>query len=171
MEVLLFTRQDPYSGSKKGKADMEWVLYTSVEPKLLRKKLWFGTMLAGIGGLTLLLAGVFLPVTILSTWGWLIAIGAWLLIAYGLIPYKRLKQKEENPDSIKLGDDEILYYYQGNREACRILFSTIENVAYRSGDHYGITMREKSGAEKFFPYFNEKAFRTLRSVVDQLTPA
>lgn len=155
---------------------------SSIKSELLRRSLLRGTGLAILGAL-LLLAGAFLPARILGNWGALIFLLSMGLIAWGLIPYRRLKQLETIPHEIILDDHTLLFCWK--REAVfQVPFSNIDKTAFiSSGDVYGIGIwlsstsictynnfdlvhfqersRKKFGCDLFLPYFSERTFESL----------
>lgn len=73
---------------------------SSVCSQLMKSTLLKGTFLAGIGILIIVLAGIFLPLQDMTIFGLpLYALGCGL-IAFGLIPYRRLTALEKSPNEL-----------------------------------------------------------------------
>lgn len=138
-------------------------LYSTITPDLKQKTLFRGTLLAGIGASLLLFSGVYLPVSTLKTWGLLIFFMSIGLIAVGMVPYRRLCQQEENPNKIVIGQDEVLRYFQGNKEVANFPFSAIENINHVDR---GIKISLKSGQSLFFPNFSHRSYQTLQQTLE-----
>lgn len=138
-------------------------LHSTVKPDVKRRTLFRGTLLAGIGAFTLLFSGAFLPVSTLKIWGlpiFFVSIG---LIAVGMVPYRRLCHCEENPDKIVIGQDEVLRYFQENKEVANLPFSAIDKITPVDG---GIKIALKTGQSLFFPNFSPRSCQTLKQTLE-----
>ncbi|CCB87657.1 putative uncharacterized protein [Parachlamydia acanthamoebae UV-7] len=99
---------------------------TSIDPAFKRKKLLRGTLIAGCGAL-ILFAGMFLPPLQLGKWGlWIFLVGT-LLIALGLLPYRRLTLLETTPNELILEQD-ALYFNQRGHPALMIPLESVEKL-------------------------------------------
>lgn len=131
----------------------------------------------------LLIAGAFIPVSLLKTWGLAILIVALLLITIGLIPYRRLTKLETSPDEIHC-DDTFLFFIRKGKPIYQIPLSTIDRLEYVEKDAlYGLCIWLKAteekikvfnpeiachqhpicqGADLFFPYFSERSCKEIQ---------
>jgi hypothetical protein len=122
-------------------------IYTSVKPELLRKKLLIGTFLAGTGVILLAICGAYLSPDEMQVWGLpILAIGLGL-IAWGMIPFRRLSYLEANPNQLTLTDGEYLQYNCRGVQQFTIPMRTIEKTDFiDSKGNYGIAIWLKSPA-------------------------
>lgn len=91
---------------------------SSIAPKFKKKVLFKGTFF-GACGAALLLSSLYMPPEQLSRWGLPIFVIASFCMAYGLIPYRKLMQIDQNPNVLALGKDSLYFFSQQ-----RVLFST-----------------------------------------------
>ncbi len=163
--------------------------YSSIAPKLLKKALFRGIILALTGMMLLFATGTFLNIKQLEIWGLPIFILSFTLVVIGLLPYKRLLKKETVPDTILL--KETVIQYQKNRDLLlTIPILAIKRIAYKDiGNGYGIAFwftdeknkpmryhqkflkleklsllaNNKFACDVFLPYFTEKSCKELES--------
>lgn len=148
------------------------VLYSSVHPSLLKKVLFKGFLLGLIGVLIILFSGTFLPPNILKIWGvWVFILGI-TLIAWGLIPYRKLSRLAAKPNQILVSKDH-LEYYSGGILKMSLLLQTIEKWDFiQQGTMYGIRIEIKSKSndlekeEIFLPYFSKRSFNELKEMIE-----
>ena len=77
-------------------------LRSSIPSRLKRKTLFRGSFFAGSGVLLLLAVGIYSPLSFLHRWGlWVFLLGMGL-IAFGLIPYRRLCFLETHPHELTI---------------------------------------------------------------------
>lgn len=154
-------------------------LRSSIRPELMRKTLWQGTFLAGIGALLIVTCGAFLPPPLMRTWGFFIFLAAIALITLGLLPYRRLKRLEENPYALFIDDQTNLRFCSKNKLLLTIPLDSIQSTTYlEKNDRYGIAIFLKNPPPKkievqpnvnlsrfsdpscdlFLPYFSERTY-------------
>jgi len=164
---------------------------SSIKPPLKRAVLFRGTVLGGMGGLLLLMGGVFIPLSLLKIFGLPLLIVAIFLITKGLLPYRRLCQMETKPNEIVLLGDDHLKFSMLGKHILTVPKSSIDEVKYIEKDNdYGIALwlkqtapekivihrqtfeigkyqqesQKNHGCDLFFPFFNRHAYNTLREV-------
>lgn len=130
------------------------VIRTKLKPALLRQVLFRGTLMGGAGVLIWVLAGIFLPLTLMKLYGWGIFTIGFLLILFGLLPYRKLKRLELNPNKIEMGG-ESFDYYENRKLKIRIPNEKIQEVTFiDEGLNYGVEVSiVGSDTPLFFPYF------------------
>ena len=166
-----------------------FTIRSSILPSLSYQVLLRGTLLGGVGALSLLLAGAFLPPQKMQVWGpffFLVGLG---MIAWGLLPYKRLKRLEEKPYRLSLEGDEWLHFSCGGKALLSIPIGSIESMKYdEKGLIYGIGIvlknpvphkvmiqdpsfnmirfldwsRKQHGCDLFLSYFSRRSFQSLQ---------
>lgn len=106
-----------------------------------------------------------MSVSLLQTWGMFLWVIGILLIAWGLIPYKYLKNVSEKPNAIYLDDEEIFHYISRGKTRLSLKLSSIEKVLYVDDPKkYGISMKVRD-RDYFFPYFTENSFHKLECYI------
>lgn len=157
-------------------------LRSSLPSSLLRDTLFRGSILAIIGLALIIYSGIFLSPSELRTWGFFLVILSFIIIALGLIPYRRLTRLELNPYKLTAVERDHLEFQMTN-QTIDIPFSAIEKMTYiQNGNIYGIGLHIKpefsilkaelkSRALKyyqnrfhvdlFFPYFSQRSFHEL----------
>ena len=144
-------------------------ILSSISPSLLRFVLFRGTFLAGIGSAILLFAGIFLPAKRLDLWGLPFFLLAFGLIAWGLIPYRRLKRLETNPYVLLCDDKEEVHFFARGKLQLSIRRRSIKDIMWVekkkrfwlfSSPAYGIevALHQPRNATLFFPYFSKASF-------------
>lgn len=138
---------------------MAITLYTSIKPRLLKRKVIIGTILAVFGTALLLYGTLFLSVEEMQRWGWLLFFSFIILISLGLIPYRRLSRLEKQPNKITLTDRNTFIY-----RTLEVPLNAIEKAEYyETSDKYGIKIWLKDRSEAIFlPYFTERSFAQLK---------
>jgi hypothetical protein len=104
-------------------------LRSSVLPGLMRRTLFRGTWMAGIGVFLILGIGAFLPPQHMKTWGIFVFLAGIALITLGLLPYKRLKKLEENPNLLKI-DQTSFHYFLNGKKRFSIPIASIHHLGY-----------------------------------------
>lgn len=163
-------------------------LRSSIKPALKKSVLLRGTLL-GISGLALwLYGGIYLPINVLTVWGWPILILGGVLIIFGLVPYRKLTRVENKPNELILTDLEELNIYVEGIPFLKVDFENIEEMAYLDDEkRYGIGLWIKNPKTKhiiilhplldlnlylkntqkryfcdiFLPYFSKRSFQEL----------
>lgn len=157
-------------------------LRSSVKPEFARKMLFRGTLLAGIGVALLAFGGAFIPASSLGQWGLILFFVALGLIAWGLIPYRRLLQLEVKPNELVIDQKSIAVTFK-RKPTLIIPISAIQEVRYlENREIYGIQICLKKDAAKkvmiqdpqfdpsssqkyecdlFLPYFSKNSFNEL----------
>lgn len=146
-----------------------------------------GTLIAGVGGGLFLGGGLYLTPETLSVWGLPLFVVAMGLMAFGLIPYRRLCRLEVNPYEAVPSDEGITFYAQ-KKKRFTIPRASIERMAFcEKGRAYGIGVwlkqplpekvvvhekgpvlhsyrkwaRKRFGCDLFLPYFTKRGLAQL----------
>jgi len=153
---------------------------SSIKSALKKRVLFKGTLLAGIGVCILFYSGTMLPAEKLQEWGLGLFLLSFLLIAMGMLPYRRLTQLEMVPNEI-IFEDEGLLYVQKQQTLLWIPLQSIDKCWYvEKGDRYGIAfvfkkprpaqivkyhkkikLQKWEGSELFLPYFTQRSVKEL----------
>lgn len=172
----------------------EQTLYTLIEKKLVKRMLFKGSLIAGLGAICIVSFGAFSPLRFLNEWGFMIIIMGFALIGWGLIPYRKVSLLSTKPNALKLSH-KGLTYTMGSKEMFFIPFNAIKTVWYRpDANHYGIgielkeklaskiqvldpSFRPRSFLKKeaaqsryhiFLPYFNQQASIELTEILREV---
>lgn len=161
-------------------------LFSSIKPTLLRKALLRGFFLALAGILLLILAGTLLDPTVLQIAGLWIFLASIGLIAWGLIPYRRLTKKASNPQQLVLTNEGYLELYFKGKRLLALPTHDIKKCAYlEQGDIYGIGIwlqpdfeinlsgsieqfKSPFKCHLFLAYFTKKSFDELSEAITKL---
>ncbi len=165
---------------------------TSIRPGLKRFLLIRGTLLALIGVALLIYSGVFISVETLTNWGAAIVLVSFLLMAWGLVPYKRITKMEENPNKLVITEDEHLHYHRHGKDILTFPLKAIKDVKFIGEKSlYGIalelepdwkekvpdpalsvvmqmflySMKKRHQFDRFFPYFSERGAEEVKELV------
>ena len=154
------------------------ILQSSIKSSLMRFVLLRGTFLAAMGGLILVLSGIFFSGSTLSLWGFFIFFLAMSLITLGLLPYRRLRQLETNPYQL-ISQDQTWHFQAKGQLILSLPMQSIahtiyvDNHAYGIGiflkhplpqkivihqRHFNIENLRKGDCDLFFPYFSRRAY-------------
>lgn len=162
------------------------VIRTSIPSELLKRRLLIGNAVA-LPGIGLMVGANFLAPSPLAWWGVPIAFISILLIALGLIPYRRLTRLQLHPDKIEM-EREYLIYHLRERPRFRLARSTIKEFSYignKRGCGVGVKLHssfdekiavidprfdmqgflaqsQRRGYDLFFPFFSARAALELR---------
>jgi hypothetical protein len=139
-------------------------LRTSVKPHLKRIAVLRGTATACLGGLILVATGVFLKPDLLQLLGLPLWILGLLLIAMGLLPYRKLSRLEMHPDTIVIRPEDTLQYNVKGKKPVTIPLATIAKMEYIDiSNGYGILLYLKDPKRTIFcPYFSQNSYEELR---------
>ncbi len=161
-------------------------LYSSISRSLLSKKLYKGSLLAGLAVLGLSILGAFTPPSLLSGWGWLAIFAAFLCIAWGLSPYKKLQAISIKPDKLTASKEGVTYGSH-SKSLLFLPWQSIQDLQYREQNTYGLALclakncrnkptilhpsfklksvlrpsHKEQEVNLFFPFFNRRACQTL----------
>lgn len=163
------------------------ILRSVISSELMKNVLFRGFAIAFAGMFLLLAAGVFIPFSILQYWGWIIFLLSLGLIAWGLIPYRRLSRLQLKPNELILSEGHLLSFNSKGNRVLSLPFQSIDKLSYV--DHaqcYGIAVwlkssphplivvyqfkeveklkkkgREMGNADLFFTYFNQRSYKEL----------
>src|ERR1700722_98799 len=102
---------------------------SSIHSTLMRRVLFRGTWIAGIGASLFLFAGLFATPAILHVWGLPLFLAALAAIAYGLLPFCRLKRLETNPYVLNL-EGEWLHFMAKGKPVLSIPIQSIKTIAW-----------------------------------------
>ncbi len=139
------------------------VIYSAIHPNFKRKVLRRAALCAFPGFTFLFLLGVYGTPLFLETWGLLvfgIGIGA---VAWGLIPYQRLKRLETSPHTITITEENWIITRVDNEQ--NVPANSIKGVRYiASKKVYGIelTLQDR---ELFLPFFSRSAYARLHDIM------
>jgi len=141
---------------------------SSIKPELKRRMLFRGTFIAGAGVLVVTLGGAFLPVETLSTWGLPIFLGGIVLIAAGLLPYRRLCKLEEAPHQITVTEVHTMILSNNGKEVLTVPLSEIRELSYvEKATRYGIRMEVNGLSDPvFLPYFTFRTLQELKQILN-----
>jgi hypothetical protein len=165
--------------------------YTCVHSSLKRRTLFCGTSFAGVGILLLTYAGTAFPEATLQRWGWFFFLISGLLIAVGLVPYRRLCSLENNPSVLSTESGTALSLEKKGSCLFTLPFCSISKIGYLADpSYYGIVFWLKeahlkklhipsvyghiprrlrsTGCHLFLPYFSERTFRQLTQEIRHL---
>ena len=172
---------------------MEIKLRSSIKPILLRHTLFTGSLLSGFGVSSLLISALFLPTHTLEKYGFAIVLLAFLLIGFGLIPYRKLARLEIKPNEIII-NEETLYIIFNKQPTLLIPIAVIENISYLDSKlHYGFKFSLKKPAlekmtllnhrfkivkwhyhsqknyqcDLFLPYFSHRSYNEIKDLVQR----
>lgn len=136
-------------------------LRTSVDPGLLKWRLYLGTFLGGCGAFILLISAISLPTQSLEKWGFMILIIGMSLIALGLIPYRKLQRLEVKPNELVISKHGLIYY-KGGELQWKLPFSSIHRFSFQeTAWSYGIVLDVEGRFDLFLPYFTRRSFQIL----------
>lgn len=150
-----------------------------IKEKLLRKALLKGTLIATCGLSLIVIAAFTTFATYLGLISFILGLG---LIAFGLLPYKKLSKLQLNPHEIQ-NDGQNLLFIKGGKPLFKIDLISIQKIEYvERNDLYGLgiilkkPLKEKikilqpqcpiqyyscEGYDLFLPYF-------LKNVVNEI---
>lgn len=161
---------------------------SSIKTSLMKHTLFRGTVIASVGGALLLFAGIFVPVSSLSYWGFPIFLASIALITLGLLPYKQLKRLEVNPYQIVADQEKMWHFFEKGMPLFSLPVDDIEKTLLIENEYlYGIGVilkkplplpivvhrkafsledyerksLKKCGCDLFFPYFSKRAYQEL----------
>jgi hypothetical protein len=164
------------------------IVQSQVDPALVTRTLARGSVAAGLGIVIILIAGMELPASQLAIWGIPILLLGLALIALGLIPYRIIARRRDNPDILTVTDEGV-HYTQMGKPTLTIPFDALARVSYLSNPPaYGVLVklkehptekvhvhtrdydvlrvrhktRRRFGADLFFPFFQQTEFDELR---------
>jgi len=164
------------------------ILRSSVSSPLMRHVLFKGFSIAFVGILLLVLTGIYLPVTSLKAWGWLIFFFSLALIAWGLLPYRRLSRLQLKPDELIIANGDGLTYVSKGKKVLSFPLDSVRQIScinkphyygiaiyFKDSSHSPMTIYEVAVVEKlqrgrrkmkrgdlFFPYFNRRSYDELK---------
>ena len=164
------------------------IIRTTISPALMKHILIKGFCIAFLGILGLIAGGIYLPPAILQKWGWFMILISLGLIAFGLLPYRRLVRLQLKPNELSVLDADNMTFISRGAKKITIPLHSILKIAYI--DHPlddGIAVwlkhpppdpvvvhdcsrelemirkkgREKDNADLFFSHFNRHAYEEL----------
>lgn len=161
---------------------------SSILPALMRRTLWSGSLLGGVGALSLLMGGIFISLPEMKIWGPFLFIFSLAMITLGLLPYRRLKRLEENPYVLTIEGEGWIHFSGKGKLLFSIPISFLDCITYLEKQNaYGIRvflkhpLPEKMSVhpefnladlhkrslylyqcDLFFSYFSQRSFATLQ---------
>ncbi len=169
-------------------------LRTSIKGDLKRFLILRGSLLALIGIALLVYSGAFISLQTLANWGIAIWFISFILIALGLIPYRRITRLEENPNTLTITDDGNLHYLRHGHDVLTFPLKSISKVSYvEEKGLYGIAvdldpkekpnipnppisvvmqmflipMKRRHKFDRFFPYFSKRSAYELNELISE----
>jgi hypothetical protein len=167
-------------------------LRSTIRPELMWSALLRGTLFATVGALLLIYGGTTLPKNSLIGWGIPLVLVSLMLIAFGLIPYRRLSRLQVNPDEIHI--KETSFCFISKKKMCfTVPFASIEKIEllerralYGIGvqlkhnpsekisvhdprfdmQRYQACSQKRFDCDLFFPYFTSHAVEELKEVFE-----
>lgn len=167
---------------------------SSIHRALKKSVLLRGTIWASIGVLLWVLAGVFLPLSVLTIWGAPILLLGGALIVVGLLPYRRLSRQENKPNELILTELDELYIFFERTGMFKVELKNIETMAYLDDDtRYGIGLwikypkkshitllnphikideylkncQKDYQCDIFLPYFSKRTYQEIEEIYKQ----
>lgn len=164
-------------------------LFTTIKPALLRNALLKGTAIAGIGVIILAIAGTYAPPNLLTYLGPFVLILGGGLIAWGLLPYRKLYSLENSPNELIYTNGKQIQFIAKGKEVYTIPLEMIEKLDYiEKKNNYGIAIylnkdtkkkivvhnprfdmasfqkksQKKYNCDLFIPYFSERSFNRIQ---------
>ena len=127
---------------------MESIIVRScIKPTLKRRQLLKATLIAGSGVALLALTGSFVPPDYLRFLGWPLLFIGGALIAWGMVPYRRLCRKEDCPDELHVVNGQYLRYHVKGKPVFSVPFASIAAMRHiDSAGGYGIAVSLKEGS-------------------------
>lgn len=164
-----------------------FTIRTSISPGLMRKTLFKGFFTGMLGIISLLYAGVFLPVDVLRVWGLPIFLFGIGLIIIGLLPYRRIARIESKPSTLTVDNLEALEFSSGGKLKFSLPLEIVSKIAYlASPKNYGLgiwlkdhalekviffepsfKVRTDYGADIFLPYFSQRSTNELNDWIQE----
>ncbi|MFT4553782.1 MAG: hypothetical protein ACI9S8_002424 [Chlamydiales bacterium] len=165
-------------------------LRSSINNQLLTSLLIKANLIALPGIILIIAAGIWLPPTQLSSWGWALVLLGFAFVALGMIPYKRLFKLQMQPHEIIVNEDSLHFAAKG-KSSFTIPLEAIKKIEYLAkGKVYGIRVFLRENIKKkvcvhdtelhieafqedsktrfdcdlFLPYFHENSFKKLQSI-------
>lgn len=164
-----------------------FILRTTISSQLMKHALFKGFAIAFLGILLALLAGVFIPSSLLQKWGWSVFLISFGLMTWGLFPYRRLSRLQLKPNQLVLTDVNHLNFYSKGTRILTLPLQSVNQMSYVDDPtFYGIAVwfkpipispivmyeltevnklrqygQKMGGADLFFPYFNQRSYEEL----------
>lgn len=114
--------------------------------------------------LILVLGSILIPKETLEKWGIYLFFLSALLMAVGLVPYRRLQKLESNPNKIIINDSYLLYIRE--EKTLSIPIEQIQSLEWvERTSIYGINLRLKNGQTKFLAFFSKRSFDELKEIL------
>jgi hypothetical protein len=145
-------------------------IFTSLKGSFYRKKMVQGMLIALLGlGIIFFLGPLVKPPL-----GFFILLLGVFLIAFGLIPLRRLSRLDQNPDELIVSGDQM-HYIAGGKPVFSVPVKNISDLHYvEEANRWGIalTLRDqqdiivhdphfKPSARFFLPYFERRSFSRI----------
>ena len=165
-------------------------LRSSISTQLVTRALFKGVVLSSLGICGMCYGGVFLTLSTLTQWGWLLYILSIGLITLGMLPYRRLIKLQLNPQELWLTTNHEVLYFSKKRKLLTLPLEAVESLEYiDTWNQYGIAVKLKSPIQRpiivherpeeveklrrggaslnqpdlFFPYFSRYVCEELKS--------
>ncbi|MCB1181698.1 MAG: hypothetical protein KDK55_06755 [Chlamydiia bacterium] len=137
----------------------------------MKKALFRGTFLAGLGASLLFLSYMMMPPSTLKLWGFPTVLIGFLFILSGMIPYKRLSSLETMPHEIHL-DSEFLSFFLKGTPLFRVKLEFISDVNYtETKEIYGLSIQLKRPAHSAITLLqSHQQFATFTAWAKQKMP-
>jgi len=138
-------------------------LRTTILTSYKNRALLHGSVIAGVGVAIIFLFYFIAPLHSLGIWAYLVGL---ILIAIGLIPYRKLSHLELHPHILEMNAESLIYTRRG-KEPMVIARKDITDITFfEKKNSYGIvlTLRSK-GKNITLRYFSRRSFERLLSFV------
>lgn len=165
----------------------EFVIKTKIESSYKKHKLFWGSSLAIIGALAIVVSALYLPTDLLPNWGLFIFFAGLFAIRQGLTPYKKINKLEVFPHELHFSKKTLIY----RKESKNIFSLPVDAIGsiqfYKDKKIYGLQLflkipfsekivihnpdfpmkkfhkhsNRKYSCDFFFPYFPASALTTL----------
>lgn len=142
-------------------------LHTTIDSKYKLMLLKRGSSIAALGLFAMLFASIEIGPKLLSETGIFIFLFGVSVIAYGLLPYRKIMRLELAPHHLFIGDDRIEYVHGKIIECIKI--DEIESLEYyEEFSGYGIKVTKKNGTKLMMPFFSKRSCERLTNELNHV---
>jgi hypothetical protein len=102
---------------------------TTLSDFLMKRKLFTGFIIAFLGVIGMVSAGIYLPEPIMAKWGLIIYLLGFGLITLGLLPYRKLSRLQSKPNEIRISDHQLEFWA---KDQCRLIIplNSVKNITF-----------------------------------------
>ena len=140
------------------------IFFSSIQPHLKRYLIRRSSFFALPGFFLLLYMGIFLSTSSLAKWGlWGFVLG-FILISYGMIPYRKIIHLETKPHSLTI-EESVLRFHHSKKGEVVFPKNQIETLSFlETKRSYGIRLHMKDGSHFLLPFFTKKTFLKIENL-------